>query len=49
MTALHEVDWLIILGYFAIVFGIAWWAYLKEKRSQPTPEYFWRVEIWGGG
>ena len=40
MTALHVVDWLVILGYFAIVFGIAWWAYLKEKQSQTTTEYF---------
>jgi SSS family solute:Na+ symporter len=40
MTALHPVDWLIILGYFVLVFGIAWWAYLKEKRSQTTTEYF---------
>jgi len=40
MTALHSVDWLIILGYFAIVFGIAWWAYLKERKSQNTTEYF---------
>ena len=40
MTALHPVDWLVILGYFAIVFGIAWWAYLKEKQSQTTTEYF---------
>lgn len=40
MTALHGVDWLVILGYFVIVFGIAWWAYLKEKKSQTTDEYF---------
>jgi len=40
MTALHVVDWFVILGYFLIVFGIAWWAYLKEKRSQTTTEYF---------
>ncbi len=40
MTALHSVDWLIILGYFVVVFGIAWWAYLKEKQSQTTTEYF---------
>jgi SSS family solute:Na+ symporter len=40
MTALHVVDWLIILGYFVIVFGIAWWAYLKEKQSETTTEYF---------
>jgi len=40
MTSLHYVDWLVIAGYFVIVFGIAWWAYLKEKLSQTTDEYF---------
>lgn len=40
MTALHAVDWLIIFGYFILVFGIGWWAYLKEKQSQTTSEYF---------
>ena len=40
MTALHTVDWLFILGYFAVVFGIAWWAYLKDRQSQTTTEYF---------
>ncbi|NLT77889.1 MAG: sodium/solute symporter [Planctomycetes bacterium] len=37
---MHTVDWLFILGYFAVVFGIAWWAYLKERQSQTTTEYF---------
>ncbi len=40
MSALHVVDWLVILGYFVIVFAIGWWAYLKEKQSQTTAEYF---------
>jgi len=40
MTALHTIDWLLILGYFALVFGIAWWAYLKEKQSETSTEYF---------
>jgi solute:Na+ symporter, SSS family len=40
MTALHAIDWLVILGYFVVVFGIAWWAYLKEKQSQTSTEYF---------
>jgi SSS family solute:Na+ symporter len=40
MTALHAVEWLFILGYFAVVFGIAWWAYLKEKQSETSTEYF---------
>ena len=40
MTALHVVDWILILGYFALVFGIAWRAYLKEKQSETSTEYF---------
>ena len=40
MTALHAIDWLFILGYFVVVFGIAWWAYLKEKQSETSAEYF---------
>ena len=40
MTALHVIDWILILGYFALVFGIAWRAYLKEKQSQTSAEYF---------
>jgi SSS family solute:Na+ symporter len=40
MTALHFVDWIFILGYFAVVFGIAYWAYLKEKQSETSTEYF---------
>ncbi len=40
MTALHAIDWLVILAYFILVFGIAWWAYLKEKQSQTSTEYF---------
>ena len=40
MTALHVIDWILILGYFALVFGIAWRAYLKEKQSETSTEYF---------
>jgi SSS family solute:Na+ symporter len=40
MTALHFVDWIFILAYFVVVFGIAWWAYLKEKQSETSTEYF---------
>ena len=40
MTALHVIDWILILAYFGVVFGIAWWAYLKEKQSQTSTEYF---------
>jgi SSS family solute:Na+ symporter len=40
MTSLHAIDWMLILGYFAMVFGIAWWAYLKEKQSETSTGYF---------
>jgi len=40
MGTLHIVDWILILLYFVIVFGIAWWAYLKEKQSKTSSEYF---------
>jgi SSS family solute:Na+ symporter len=40
MTALHAIDWLLIVGYFALVFGVAWWAYLKEKQAETSTEYF---------
>ncbi len=40
MTALHAVDWLMVLAYFVIVFVIAWWAYKKEKESETSTEYF---------
>jgi SSS family solute:Na+ symporter len=40
MSPLHPVDWLLILAYFGVVAGIAWWAYLKEKKSESSAGYF---------
>ena len=40
MTSLHPVDWAFILGYFALIFGIAYWAYLKEKQAETSEGYF---------
>jgi len=40
MTSLHPVDWIVILGYFALIFGIAYWAYLKEKQAETSEGYF---------
>ncbi len=40
MTALHGVDWLLVLAYFVLVFLIAWWAYKKERESETSTEYF---------
>jgi SSS family solute:Na+ symporter len=38
--ALHVIDWILIFVYFVIVFAIAWWAYLKERKSKTSSEYF---------
>jgi SSS family solute:Na+ symporter len=38
--ALHVVDWILIFVYFVIIFIIAWWAYLKERKSKTSSEYF---------
>jgi len=35
---LAGVDWLIIDGYFAILFGLAWWIIRKSKDT--TDDYF---------
>ncbi len=40
MTALHLVDWLVVLAYFVLVFLIAWWAYKKERQAETSAEYF---------
>ncbi len=40
MTSLHAVDWVFILGYFALIFGIVYWAYLKEKQRETSEGYF---------
>lgn len=38
MSSLHIIDWLIILGYFGIILGLAWWV-IKQK-SKNTEDYF---------
>ncbi len=35
---MHFLDWLVILGYFALLFGIAWWVILKSKDT--ADDYF---------
>ncbi|MBN1398257.1 MAG: sodium:solute symporter [Bacteroidetes bacterium] len=40
MGTLQAIDWILIFLYFVLVFGIAWWAYLKEKKSKTSSEYF---------
>ncbi len=38
MNVLHTVDWLIILFYFGIIIGLAWWVLQKKQRD--STDYF---------
>ncbi len=38
MTVLAAVDWIIIIAYFAVILGIAWWV-IKQK-SDTSDDYF---------
>jgi SSS family solute:Na+ symporter len=37
-VALHTIDWIIVVGYFAIILGLAWWV-IKQKQDTST-DYF---------
>jgi solute:Na+ symporter, SSS family len=38
MTALATIDWIVILVYFSIILGIAWW--VIKKKSNTSDDYF---------
>ena len=38
MSTLHYIDWLIILLYFLIILGLAWW--VIKQRQKDTTDYF---------
>ncbi len=38
MSTLHYLDWIIILGYFTIILGLAWWV-IKQKNNN-SEDYF---------
>ncbi len=38
MSTLHIIDWLIILGYFTIILGLAWW--VIKQRTNDSEDYF---------
>jgi len=40
MTAMHPIDWLLVLAYFVAGFRDRWWAYKKERESETSSEYF---------
>jgi SSS family solute:Na+ symporter len=37
-ASLVTVDWIVIVGYFALLFGIAWWVIMKSKDT--ADDYF---------
>lgn len=38
MSSIHFVDWMVIVGYFLIIIGIAWW--VIKKREDTSTDYF---------
>ncbi len=38
MTVLTSLDWLLIVAYFALILGIAWW--VMRQQSQTSSDYF---------
>ncbi len=38
MSTLHVIDWIVIIGYFGIILGLAWWV-IKQK-SKNSEDYF---------
>ena len=38
MSTLHYLDWIIILGYFTIILGLAWW--VIKQRNNNSEDYF---------
>lgn len=38
MTTLAALDWIIILGYFGIILGLAWW--VIKQRQETSTDYF---------
>ncbi len=36
---LGTIDWIVIIGYFALIAGIAWWS-IKTQKQQTTDQYF---------
>jgi len=38
MTTLHAIDWIIIVGYFTIILGLAWWVIRQQKKD--SEDYF---------
>ncbi len=40
MSLLGSIDWLFIVLYFVVVFGVAWWATRRQRATETTTGYF---------
>jgi SSS family solute:Na+ symporter len=38
LSTLHVIDWIVIIGYFGVILGLAWWV-IKQKSKNPE-DYF---------
>jgi solute:Na+ symporter, SSS family len=38
LSSLHYIDWIIILGYFSLILGLAWWVIKQQKQN--SEDYF---------
>jgi SSS family solute:Na+ symporter len=38
LSTLHVIDWIVIIGYFGVILGLAWWV-IKQK-SKNSEDYF---------
>jgi len=36
---LGTIDWIVIIGYFALIAGIAWWS-IRTQKQRTTDQYF---------
>ena len=40
MSLLGTIDWLFIILYILLVFGVAWWATRRQRATETTTGYF---------
>jgi SSS family solute:Na+ symporter len=38
MSVMHPIDWIIIVGYFGLILGLAWWVMRQKQRT--STDYF---------
>ena len=35
MAVIQPIDWIIIVGYFGLILGLAWWVMRQKRRMRP--------------